>query len=167
AATSSALEGCSCKKSMCLKLYCQCFAGQLVCSDACRCENCYNSAEHGVERRAAVRELLCRSPHAFDAKFKTEKVLATNGGTATASALVHNTGCGCSKSACLKRYCECFNGGIACSEKCRCKDCKNTAEAVGARARARKMAAKSSSGAIFAADGRGVIAAGGGGGGEP
>ncbi|CBJ32620.1 conserved unknown protein [Ectocarpus siliculosus] len=57
---------------MCLKLYCQCFAGQLVCSDACRCENCYNSAEHGVERRAAVRELLCRSPHAFDAKFKTE-----------------------------------------------------------------------------------------------
>ncbi|CAN0019965.1 unnamed protein product, partial [Ectocarpus fasciculatus] len=147
AATSSALEGCSCKKSMCLKLYCQCFAGQLVCSDACRCENCYNSAEHGVERRAAVRELLCRSPHAFDAKFKTEKVLAANGGTATGrSALVHNTGCGCSKSACLKRYCECFNGGIACSDKCRCKDCKNTVEAVGARARARKMAAKSSGG---------------------
>ncbi|CAN0276263.1 unnamed protein product, partial [Laminaria digitata] len=52
--------------------YCQCFAGQLVCSKACRCENCYNSAEHGLERRAAVRELLCRSPHAFDAKFKTE-----------------------------------------------------------------------------------------------
>ncbi|CAN0431525.1 unnamed protein product, partial [Ectocarpus sp. 13 AM-2016] len=52
--------------------YCQCFAGQLVCSDSCKCENCYNSAEHGVERRAAVRELLCRSPHAFDAKFKTE-----------------------------------------------------------------------------------------------
>ncbi len=25
-----------------------------------------------MERRAAVRELLCRSPHAFDAKFKTE-----------------------------------------------------------------------------------------------
>ncbi|CAM9392280.1 unnamed protein product, partial [Ectocarpus sp. 12 AP-2014] len=55
-----------------LRRYCQCFAGQLVCSDSCRCENCYNSAEHGVERRAAVRELLCRSPHAFDAKFKTE-----------------------------------------------------------------------------------------------
>jgi len=52
--------------------YCQCFAGQHICSDACKCENCYNSAEHGMERRAAVRELLCRSPHAFDAKFKTE-----------------------------------------------------------------------------------------------
>ncbi|CAM9530586.1 unnamed protein product, partial [Ectocarpus sp. 8 AP-2014] len=35
-----------------MRRYCQCFAGQLVCSDACRCENCYNSAEHGVERRA-------------------------------------------------------------------------------------------------------------------
>ncbi|CAM9449776.1 unnamed protein product [Ectocarpus sp. 6 AP-2014] len=62
-----------------MRRYCQCFAGQLVCSDACRCENCYNSAEHGVERRAAVRELLCRSPHAFDAKFKTE-VRRTSGG---------------------------------------------------------------------------------------
>lgn len=52
--------------------YCQCFAGQHVCSDACKCENCLNSDAHGAERRAAVRELLCRSPHAFDAKFKTE-----------------------------------------------------------------------------------------------
>ncbi|CAN0593552.1 unnamed protein product, partial [Laminaria digitata] len=50
--------------------YCQCFTRQLVCSKACTSENCDNSAEHGLNRRAAVREPLCRNPHAFDAKFK-------------------------------------------------------------------------------------------------
>ncbi|CAN0287682.1 unnamed protein product, partial [Laminaria digitata] len=52
--------------------YCQCFARQLVCSKGWTCDNCENSAEHGVNRRAAVRELLCRNSHAFDAKFITE-----------------------------------------------------------------------------------------------
>eukprot|EP00752_Nemacystus_decipiens_P010480 g9337.t1 len=164
------LDGCSCKKSMCLKLYCQCFAAQHVCSGACKCENCLNSEAHGAERRAAVRELLGRSPHAFDAKFKTE-VLVADGGNGTArAAVVHNTGCGCSKSACLKRYCECFNGGIACSDKCRCKDCRNTAKAVGARVRAKNMAAKSSmlnagAAAVAAAASAGRGGGGGGGGG--
>lgn len=51
-----------------LTRYCQCFAGQLLCSESCKCENCYNSTSHEIERRTAVRELLCRSPHAFDAK---------------------------------------------------------------------------------------------------
>ena len=52
--------------------YCQCFARQSMCTQACRCENCHNSAQHDVERQAAVKELLCRSPNAFGAKFTTE-----------------------------------------------------------------------------------------------
>lgn len=82
------------------------------------------------------------------------QVHAAKGGSTTESAVVHNTGCGCSKSACLKRYCECFNGGIACSDRCRCKDCKNTVAALAARTSRRRgnAAATAAVGVIAAAN---------------
>lgn len=33
---------CNCKKSKCLKLYCDCFASGYGCSDDCNCVNCEN-----------------------------------------------------------------------------------------------------------------------------
>jgi hypothetical protein len=58
---------CNCKKSQCLKLYCECFAKQLFCA-GCNCVNCLNIEENRLERDKAMQSTLDRNPGAFDAK---------------------------------------------------------------------------------------------------
>ena len=38
------------------------------------------------------------------------------------------TPCNCSKSQCLKLYCQCFSKGVPCTRKCQCTDCSNTVQ---------------------------------------
>eukprot|EP01015_Nassula_variabilis_P027140 TRINITY_DN5511_c0_g1_i5.p2 TRINITY_DN5511_c0_g1~~TRINITY_DN5511_c0_g1_i5.p2 ORF type:complete len:248 (-),score=19.57 TRINITY_DN5511_c0_g1_i5:152-895(-) len=41
---------------------------------------------------------------------------------------VSEEGCKCSRSQCLKMYCQCFAGGKMCTGSCKCKNCHNNQE---------------------------------------
>lgn len=58
---------CNCTKSMCLKLYCDCFANGEFCLD-CNCKDCHNNLEHEADRSKAIKLSLERNPNAFKPK---------------------------------------------------------------------------------------------------
>merc|ERR1712159_295464 len=113
-----ASKKCHCKRSKCLKLYCECFAANVLC-DGCKCNDCENTADHVDTRREAVKYKLARNRSAFDPKFKA--TTATIG----QSEFSHIRGCNCKRSNCRKKYCECFQAGIECAESCKCVECAN------------------------------------------
>ncbi|KAL7054659.1 hypothetical protein AAHC03_025871 [Spirometra sp. Aus1] len=108
---------CSCLRSNCLKLYCDCFAAGRAC-EGCHCRHCRNNLSDDITRRArdfAMRMALARNPRAFKPKIET------NSGTEAK----HLLGCRCKRSHCLKNYCECYLAKISCSKLCRCLSCSN------------------------------------------
>ncbi|KAK4538521.1 hypothetical protein CDCA_CDCA18G4546 [Cyanidium caldarium] len=192
-------RGCHCKNSRCLKLYCDCFAAGVYCTD-CYCANCLNRPEYENARQRAIRTTLLRNPLAFHAKVvlgdadggendravvrdRLPSAMAAPPGTGPPEHLVtsaaggdgpaaeasspptppldrtmsavatpdgrlvpmlvsrrgqHIKGCSCRRSACLKKYCECFENRVVCSDACRCVNCKNydgSEELVAARER--------------------------------
>ena len=96
--------GCTCKKTYCLKMYCECFSQGKLCGDDCACHNCKNI-------------------QGFEEVIQNAKQGVKEGGSRNCK--LSEKRCNCKKSHCLKRYCECYNAGISCSEACKCEGCEN------------------------------------------
>ncbi|KAK1259088.1 Protein tesmin/TSO1-like CXC 2 [Acorus gramineus] len=89
---------CSCKRSKCLKLYCECFAAKRYCSESCTCKECLNKPEYEEKVFDARRQIESRNPTAFAPRVV---VLATESPHKRAA-------------------------NVGCSDGCRCDGCKNT-----------------------------------------
>lgn len=110
-----AAVSCNCKKSKCLKLYCDCFAILQYCdSKYCRCVTCCNNVGHEAARNNAIRTIKERNSRAFRLKINEEEQQ-------------HVSGCHCKNSRCLKKYCECFTAAALCGTNCKCLSCDNYA----------------------------------------
>jgi hypothetical protein len=97
-------EGCNCRKNKCQTLHCACLKRAALCTAACRCFGCANTAE----LRQDLNQYLD---------------LDVSGAPSVAMQI---RGCRCPRSHCLQKHCGCFKAGLPCGEHCRCVDCKNS-----------------------------------------
>ena len=105
-------DGCNCRSTKCLKLYCECLRQGKMCNN-CNCTGCENHGESRF-RNERVMYIEKKNPNAF------KPIIVENEANK-----VHNKGCNCRRSNCLKNYCECHQYGVKCTDACKCADCKN------------------------------------------
>ncbi|CAK59161.1 unnamed protein product (macronuclear) [Paramecium tetraurelia] len=88
---------CRCKKTKCIKYYCECFQYGQECSFKCECTGCCN-----------------------------KQVKQSSGKMQLVSPTIEFQGCKCQKQNCSKKYCECLKRNQRCTDLCKCIDnCSN------------------------------------------
>ena len=101
---------CTCSKTGCKKKYCACFSKGKYCED-CECKECENRPQNiNISYNAKNKEKMEKINHQKTeiSNHKNQRVI-----------------CNCTKSNCMKKYCECYKQGFNCNSLCRCIECKN------------------------------------------
>jgi len=99
-------------------MYCQCFSEGRYCSD-CNCINCQN-LPNNVNLKKRVRLL-----NKGESKFWHEAISKESFDCQSHNSEAAVKSCNCTRSKCLKGYCDCFNAGRFCNEFCKCCNCCN------------------------------------------
>ena len=110
---------CTCTRTQCQKKYCACFSHGIPCQ-GCDCKGCLNTSyEIGNNNIYQNNEIV------YD--IQKEEMNNNSGIRYQENNKLQSQRpvCNCTKSRCLKKYCECFKMNISCGSMCRCMDCDN------------------------------------------
>ena len=106
---------CTCSKTGCKKKYCACFSMGIFCED-CECKDCENKGPTEDNNNPNKNQLLKQESQEKNLNYsKTDISNSKN----------QRVICNCTKSNCMKKYCECYKQGLNCNSLCRCIECKN------------------------------------------
>ena len=106
---------CTCTRTQCQKKYCACFSLGKFCH-GCDCKGCLNKPTDNNNTITPEEEKIYNNPK--EKEINIQQNLCHDN---KAQAIV----CNCTKSKCMKKYCECFKMNIDCGNLCRCIDCQN------------------------------------------
>jgi hypothetical protein len=114
---------CTCKKTKCIKKYCECFSSGVFCQN-CKCENCENKPylidNNNNNNNINKKEEELNENKTIKQISESEIICDINDNYSKKLII-----CTCSKSGCNKNYCECFKAKVKCNNKCRCIKCLN------------------------------------------
>nr|CAD1819810.1 unnamed protein product [Ananas comosus var. bracteatus] len=116
---------CSCKKSKCLKLYCECFAAGVYCSEPCACQGCFNKPIHEETVLSTRKQIESRNPLAFAPKVIRTSETGQELGFLTRLRLRLVIKEDAMQEIKLSKEILRVLSGVGCSISCRCEACKN------------------------------------------
>ena len=114
---------CTCSRIKCTKKYCACYAAGKFCQ-GCNCKDCCNTPENNNYDNKSMNVLNNNNSNSINMINDNQKedyiqrrILPEK--------KIQLIECNCTKSKCLKKYCECFKNGLGCGNLCRCVGCAN------------------------------------------
>ena len=106
---------CTCTRTQCQKKYCACFSARNYCQ-GCDCKGCLNVPKASNSINIREDDKIYNSQKEKEISVQANLIQENK-----PQAIV----CNCTKSKCMKKYCECYKMNIVCGNLCRCVDCGN------------------------------------------